>query len=163
MRKSLMISTAAVVGVALSACTSTATTAPESRTPANVIATAEYNPKNFGGAIEWTITGGSGAIPDQASVLVSIAQDGATLRSPGPESSSRTESFAEQVGEVDAGVIASPDASSGQLNFVFEQEEPLGNLQVPRVHLALIDDETGEPIVVRSVSVELIDIAGPQR
>ena len=100
-------------------------------------------------------------MPDNASMLVSIAQSGAELSSPGAEKSERASAFAERVGEAEnaAQVVASTNSSSGELAFTLRETEPRAAVQAPRVHIALIDDASGDAVAVRSVPVELIDLS----
>ena len=160
MLRAAQVITATALAVLLTACTSNADEARLSQTPVGINVTAEYNADNLGGAVQWTVTGGAGVIPDDASILVSIAQRGAELSSPGAEESQRTTAFTERVGEAEnaAQVVASTNSSSGELAYTMRETDPLAAVQALRVHIALIDDASGDAVAVRSVPVQLINL-----
>jgi len=165
MRRTALVLPGIALAVLLTACTSNSGEAPQSQTPVNINVSAEYNADNLGGAIQWTVTGGEGAIPDDTSILVSIGQSGAELASPGTESSERTAAFAERVGEAGGGgqIISSTNSSTGEIRFTMRQTDAQATVQAPRVHIALMDDASGNAVAVRSVPVDLIDLSGGPR
>ncbi len=161
MRRRFVFPIAILVGASLSACTSSGETAPESQTPVAITVTSEYNPGNLGGGVTWTVTGGAGRIPDDASVLVSIARTGAEVVMPSTESSDVTDSLLERVGENPeaAQVIVTSGTNSGEIAFALSATGEDAPDEIPRVHIALIDNISGDVVAVRSVAVAIIDLS----
>lgn len=163
MRRRIAIPIMIVAGVSLSACTTAGETAPGSQTPVEIVATSEYSPDNSGGAVSWTVTGGVGRIPDDASVLVSIARAGAEVVTPSTESSDVTDGLLERVGESpdEAQVIVRSGTTNGEIAFSLGTESENGTDEIPRIHIGLIDNASGDAVAVRSVPVAMIDLGAP--
>lgn len=78
---------------------------------------------------------------------------------PSAESRATTEAFLERVGgPIDVSVIVHSNLGANEVVFTFPETSGISAGESPWVHIAVVDDSSGDVVAVRSVPQAIVDL-----